>query len=80
MWYGMRYWKAQGAVRLDFGGGGSCRYKSKYGGDLISVPWVRKSRFRALEIPRSAMKAIARARQYAQARMKSGKNEECEVE
>jgi hypothetical protein len=46
-WFAMRYWKARGAERYDMGGGG--RYKSKYGAREIAVPWVRQSRFAALE-------------------------------
>jgi hypothetical protein len=46
-WFAMRYWRSRGVERYDMGGGG--RYKSKYGGREIVVPWVRQSRFGALE-------------------------------
>ena len=41
-WYAMRYWKARGVSRFDWGGRG--RYKEKYGGVPIGVLRVRKSR------------------------------------
>jgi CelD/BcsL family acetyltransferase involved in cellulose biosynthesis len=39
MWFAMRYWRARGITRFDFGGDGD--YKKKYGGRRIAVPWVR---------------------------------------
>jgi hypothetical protein len=52
-WFIMNYWKERGIERYDMGGGGL--YKSKYGGAPISVPWLRVSRFRALENVRARL-------------------------
>jgi hypothetical protein len=61
MWHALRTWRDRGAVRFDFGGGG--RYKAKYGGDEIRVPWLRRSRFGVLEHGRAAALQLARRRQ-----------------
>ena len=42
-WYAMRYWKERGMDHYDMGGGGD--YKRKYGGEELSVPWLRKSKY-----------------------------------
>jgi hypothetical protein len=47
MWAALRTWRARGAVRFNFGAGG--KYKAKYGGTPHAMPWVRCSRFAALE-------------------------------
>ncbi len=47
MWFAMRYWRARGIARFDFGGDGD--YKKKYGGRRIAVPWVRTARFPWME-------------------------------
>lgn len=47
MWTAIRTWRDRGAARFNFGGGGE--YKAKYGGVPHSMPWVRRSRFAALE-------------------------------
>lgn len=52
MWYALRAWRDRGAVTFDFGGGG--QYKAKYGGQPLTVPWLRSSRFGALEYARTA--------------------------
>lgn len=60
MWSALRTWRDEGAVRFDFGGGGS--YKEKYGGSPIVVPWLRRSRFAGLERGRElARKAVRKA-------------------
>ena len=58
MWHAMREWRDRGAVRLDFGGGGT--YKAKYGGTPITVPWLRASRFEVLERARDRLRQRAR--------------------
>jgi CelD/BcsL family acetyltransferase involved in cellulose biosynthesis len=55
-WHAMRYWKARGMTRYDMCGGGA--YKAKYGGQPISVPWVRKSRFEFLARQRDLFKKL----------------------
>ena len=45
-WYAMRYWKARGIERFDWGG--KAAYKEKYGCTSLEVPRVLKSRFRLL--------------------------------
>lgn len=59
MWHALRTWRDRGAVRFDFGGGGT--YKRKYGGTEIEVPWFRVSRFGALEHARATARRGARA-------------------
>jgi CelD/BcsL family acetyltransferase involved in cellulose biosynthesis len=59
-WYAMRYWKERGMTVLDMGGGGD--YKRKYGPTETSVPFARRSRFRALMLLRDAAQARQRRR------------------
>jgi hypothetical protein len=65
-WYAMRYWKARGVTVFDWGGGG--RYKEKYGVVPARVPWLRKSRFRALEAVRDGARRAFELRQRLVAR------------
>jgi hypothetical protein len=60
MWEALLRWRDRGAVRFDFGGGG--QYKAKYGGDEITVPWLRRSRYDVLESARSTVIEVARRR------------------
>jgi hypothetical protein len=46
-WFAMNYWKERGIIRYDMVG--AANYKRKYGGYEIGVPWVRQSRYQALE-------------------------------
>jgi hypothetical protein len=62
MWSALRTWRDRGALRLNFGGGGT--YKAKYGGTPHHLPWVRTSRFGALESARSAAKRLERSRRH----------------
>jgi hypothetical protein len=61
-WFAMEHWRSRGAERYDMGGGG--RYKSKYGAQEIAVPWVRQSRYAALESLRSGAKLAWSLRQH----------------
>lgn len=54
MWKAMQTWRERGALRFDFGGGGT--YKEKYGGNAVTVPWIRWSRLPGLEVARSGIK------------------------
>src|SRR5439155_2042802 len=45
-WYAMRYWQRRGAEIYDWGGESS--YKQKYGCEIYTVPWLSKSRWRAI--------------------------------
>jgi predicted N-acyltransferase len=60
-WYGMRYWKARGIKYFDWGGGGE--YKVKYGVEVVNIPWMRRSRYPALEQLRSGAAQAMRLRQ-----------------
>jgi hypothetical protein len=60
-WYAMRYWKARGIRYLDMGGSGE--YKRKYGGQEISVPWLRTSRYPILPFLRHGAMVMAKTRQ-----------------
>jgi hypothetical protein len=55
-WYAMRYWKARGVTVFDWGGGGE--YKEKYGVVPIAVPWLYKSRYKALTIARNELRNL----------------------
>ena len=61
MWTALRTWRDLGAVRFNFGGGGS--YKAKYGGAPHTMPWVRRSRFEAVEVARQRAFELMRWRQ-----------------
>ncbi len=60
-WYAMRYWKTRGIRHFDMGGSGD--YKRKYGGQEISVPWLRVSRYPLVPFLRNSAMMIARTRQ-----------------
>ena len=60
-WYAVRYWRQRGIRRYDLGGGG--RYKRKYGGKVIQVPWLRKSKSRSIRRMRSLAQFVVRGRQ-----------------
>jgi hypothetical protein len=60
-WYAMRYWKRQGVLFFDWGGGG--RYKEKYGCSPVSVPRFFGSRLPFLPYLRDQAERLARARQ-----------------
>lgn len=51
MWHAIRAWRDRGAVRMNFGGGGS--YKAKYGGSPHVLPWLRISRYGIVEQART---------------------------
>jgi hypothetical protein len=55
-WHALRYWKARGAKVFDWGGGGE--YKEKYGVVPLSVPWLYKSRYRALTVARNELRNL----------------------
>ena len=55
-WYALRYWKARGATRFDWGGGGT--YKEKYGVAPYAVPWFYASRYRVLTTVRDEARAL----------------------
>ena len=61
MWTALRTWRDRGAVRFNFGGGGS--YKAKYGGSPHTMPWVRRSRFQVIETARRQAFELNRWRQ-----------------
>jgi hypothetical protein len=60
-WFAMRYWKARGITKYDMGGGGE--YKRKYGGQEITVPWGRRSRYLVFDRLRDLGKALFLAKQ-----------------
>jgi hypothetical protein len=61
-WYAMRYWKVRGITKYDMGGEGE--YKRKYGGQAISVPWGRKSKYPLVDCLRGCGLAIFKVRQH----------------
>ncbi len=67
MWHALRAWRDRGAVRFDFGGGG--RYKAKYGGAAIDVPWLRRSLLPGMERGREVVRrGVRRAQRRADGR------------
>jgi hypothetical protein len=60
-WYAMQYWRSRGVRRYDMGGGGE--YKRKFGGKEIAIPWVRRSRYPAVERLRGIAQQAFRWRQ-----------------
>ena len=69
-WYAMCYWRERGMQRYDLGGGG--KYKEKYGGRIVVVPWLRKSMYRFIAPLRNAAQRMVatsqRVRGYLQSR------------
>ena len=61
MWYALRYWKSRSIHYFDLGGSGE--YKRKYGGQEISVPWLRVSRYPFLPAMRNGAMLLAKLRQ-----------------
>jgi CelD/BcsL family acetyltransferase involved in cellulose biosynthesis len=55
-WYAMRYWKARGMTKYDMCGGGA--YKAKYCGQVIDVPWLRRSKYEFLAQQRDRAKRV----------------------
>lgn len=68
-WYAIKYWKRRGIPCYDMGGGG--KYKQKYGGKDILVPWFRKSKYAGLGHARAIVEKTARLRQRLAGRSKS---------
>ncbi|NJO38548.1 MAG: hypothetical protein HC871_14265 [Rhizobiales bacterium] len=52
----MRHWKARGAVRHDWGGGGA--YKAKYGGTPFTAPSFWKSRHELIRLARDTAEKL----------------------
>jgi hypothetical protein len=67
-WYAMRYWKSRGARRYDMGG--FVEYKRKYGGEELTIPGYRFSRYPLVAAARSIAPIAMRARQMAQAHLR----------
>jgi hypothetical protein len=55
-WYALRYWKARGVKRFDWGGGGT--YKEKYGVEPHAVPWFYKSKYPLLTTLRNEARTL----------------------
>lgn len=70
-WFAMKYWKARGITKYDMGGGGA--YKEKYGGERITVPWIRSSKYAVLGPLRrgaeQAHKILQRCRGFLKAKI-----------
>lgn len=71
MWHAMRYWKARGVEFFDLGGGAD--YKRKYGGDEVSTPFFRKSRFALVSHMREAARYAYRRRQRVLGRLEQAR-------
>jgi hypothetical protein len=55
-WHAMKYWKRHGILKCDLVG--EVHYKEKYGGRRLVVPWVRKSRNRAIAALRTTAESL----------------------
>lgn len=73
VWYAMRYWKERGIEVFDMGGGSE--YKRKYGGRRIYVPWIRVSRFGALEKGRNLARKMHSKAQKLKGRLRKLKGD-----
>lgn len=58
MWHAILFARSLGCSAFDFGGGGT--FKAKFGGAAITVPWVRRSRWRVVETARYAAETMIR--------------------
>ncbi len=65
-WAAIREWRARGAVTYDMGGDGE--YKAKYGGVERPALFFHRSRFAVLDLARSGVRRLVRARQRWAAR------------
>jgi hypothetical protein len=70
MWTAMRMGKARGIQILDLGGAGD--YKKKFGGNPISVPWVRVSSHPAIPLLRDTARTLFKIRQRFRGRRLKG--------
>jgi Acetyltransferase (GNAT) domain len=70
VWHAMRHWKARGVEVCDLGG--FMDYKRKWQPYEVHVPFLRKSRFRAVAMMRDAAKRAHDARQGLRGRMPGG--------
>ncbi|MCG8582524.1 MAG: GNAT family N-acetyltransferase [Bacteroidales bacterium] len=61
-WFAMRYWKQKGISKYDMGGGGD--YKLKYGGQEVTVPWGRISKYPILERLRNIGQHVVGIKQH----------------
>jgi hypothetical protein len=77
-WYAMRYWKSRGIRTYDMVGGGG-EYKKKYGGTLIRLLAVRKSKYRWVALAREvAFRAYRACRRVESLLVKRPHHEERE--
>jgi CelD/BcsL family acetyltransferase involved in cellulose biosynthesis len=74
VWHAIRHWKARGAEVCDFGG--FLDYKRKWRPDEVQVPFLRKSRFRAVAVMRDAAKRAHDARQGLRGWLRGGRVDE----
>jgi hypothetical protein len=72
-WYAIRYWKARGIRRFDFGGGGD--YKRRYGPVPLRVPIVKGARFPLIVTARDLAERSYRAGRAAAAVLRNGKGQ-----
>ncbi|HTY25998.1 MAG TPA: GNAT family N-acetyltransferase [Desulfomonilaceae bacterium] len=55
-WHAMKYWKRRGVLVCDLVG--AVHYKLKYGGRASVIPWVRKSRTKAIAALRTTAESL----------------------
>jgi hypothetical protein len=69
-WYAMRYWKQRGLVRYDLGG--FMDYKRKYGGQEVTIPGFRRSKYPAVAAMRTLAPMGMRVKQSIFGRVRGG--------
>ncbi len=66
-WEEMRYWRSQGVMNYDMGGGGE--YKAKFGGTEVPTYWFHQSRYHVMSLGRSAVRRAVWTRQRVAGRL-----------
>ena len=61
IWHAMKYGIENNIHTFDMGGGG--HYKRKYGGKIITVPWIRKSKYKIFSELRNVAKKLYKVKQ-----------------
>jgi Acetyltransferase (GNAT) domain len=70
VWHAIGWGQSRGIETLDLGG--YLSYKLKYGGEVVELPFLRKSRSRSIAGMRNLARTAFEARQIARGRLRSG--------
>ena len=61
IWHAMKHGIKNNIHTFDMGGGG--HYKRKYGGEIITVPWIRVSKYEIFSKSRDLVKKLYKIKQ-----------------